>query len=43
MMTKIQTLDMFEIVGKALRSDLQDFDFGLHDSFCDKCFDRVVD
>ena len=36
MVAKIQALDMFDAVGKALRSELQDVDFGLQDSFCDK-------
>ena len=36
MVAKIQALDMFDTVGKALRSALQDVDFGLQDSFCDK-------
>ena len=38
MVAKIQALDMFDTVGKALRSELQDVDvdFGLQDSFCDK-------
>ena len=29
MVAKIQALDMFDAVGKALRSELQDVDFGL--------------
>ena len=36
MVAKIQALDMFDTVGKALRSELQDVDFGLQNSFCDK-------